>query len=277
MKNEFVVAFFFAAFIPLSSKLWSQVPSPESPSDQNKILKLFLDEFVLLTPGQGKYPKSFLMGSDLGRRKNEQPAHQVTFTKDFALGQFEVTQELYALVMGNNPAKWKGKRNSVEMVNWHEAMDFCDKVTLDLRKKKLIEDTETIRLPSEADWEYACRAGTNTAYFFGDKVEELGKYCWYKDNAPGNDPPVGKKKPNAWGLFDMHGYVWEWCSDGAHPDYKNAPADGSSWLMPNSKERMIRGGSYADSADEVRSAYRRAVPSDFRSDTIGFRCVKAKD
>jgi len=277
MKHLFVVATFLAPFIPLNTDLWSEYPSTELPSDQHKILKLFHDEFVPLTPGQGKFPKTFLMGSNLGGGKNEQPVHKVTFTKDFALGKFEVTQELYALVMGNNPAKWKGRRNSVEMVNWHEANAFCDKVTLALRKMKWIEDTDTIRLPSEAEWEYACRAGTNTAYSFGNNIEELGKYCWYKDNAPGNDPPVGKKLPNDWGLFDMHGYVWEWCADGAHPDYKNAPADGSPWLKPDGKERMIRGGSYADSADEVRSASRRAAPADFRSDTIGFRCVRAKD
>src|SRR5439155_24293449 len=130
------------------------------------------------------------------------------------------------------PAKWKGPRNSVEMVNWHEANDFCAKVALQLRRLKLLDADEEIRLPSEAEWEYACRAGTTTDYSFGDKVEDLGKYSWYKPNSPGNDRPVGKKLPNDWGLFDMHGYVWEWCADSVHPDYKNAPADGSAWTTP---------------------------------------------
>ena len=170
------------------------------------------------------------MGSDQNGHANERPAHKVTFGSEFAIARYEVTQELYFVVMGTNPAKWKGSRNSVEMVNWHEANAFCGKVTLELRKLKLLDESDLVRLPSEAEWEYACRAGTATAYSFGDKTEELGKYCWYKENAPGNDPPVGKKLPNDWGLFDMHGYVWEWCADRAHADYENAPSDGSPWI-----------------------------------------------
>jgi formylglycine-generating enzyme required for sulfatase activity len=215
------------------------------------------------------------MGSDQGGRANERPAHKVVFAKDFAIAKYEVTQELYFVVMGRNPAKWKGPRNSVEMVSWHEATEFCDKVARELSRLKLLEGGDTVRLPSEAEWEYACRAGTTSAYSFGDKVDDLGKYCWYKANAPGNDPPVGQKLPNAWGLYDMHGYVWEWCADGMHADYQGAPADGSPWTLKDGKERVIRGGSYADEADAVRSAYRRGVAADFLSDTVGFRCVRA--
>lgn len=216
------------------------------------------------------------MGSDQGDRANERPAHKVTFKREFAIAKYEVTQELYFVVMGNNPAKWKGPRNSVEMVNWHEATDFCAKVTAELRRLKLLAENAVIRLPSEAEWEYACRAGTTTAYSFGDSVEDLGKYSWYKPNSPGNDPPVGKKLPNAWGLFDMHGYVWEWCADGVHQDYEGAPTDGSVWTAGDTKERMIRGGSFADPADAVRSAYRRAVSAELQSDKVGFRCVRAQ-
>ena len=102
-----------------------------------------------------------------------------------------------------------------------------------------------IRLPTEAEWEYACRAGTTTAYSFGDDVKQLGDYAWFKGNAKGNDPPVGKKKPNPWGLYDMHGYIWEWCADAWHPSYEGAPSNGSAWDAADAKERVIRGGAGA--------------------------------
>jgi formylglycine-generating enzyme required for sulfatase activity len=179
--------------------------------------------------------------------------------------------------MGKNPAKWQGPRNSVEMVSWAEAVDFCDRVTTELRQRKLIGAEEQIRLPSEAEWEYACRAGTTSSFSFGDKLEDLGDYSWYKKNAPGNDPPVGVKKANPWGLYDMHGYVAEWCLDSAHRNYNGAPADGSAWIdakADEKTERVIRGGSFADEPEAQRCAARTFVPGDTRNDEIGFRCVK---
>ena len=261
-----------ATCVPL---LWSKDLPPNTLQRKDEILKLFHDEFILLTPGKGKFPAGFVMGTDKGGRANEQPAHKVTFAGDFAMARYEVTQELYFVIMGNNPAKWKGPRNSVEMVNWSEAKEFCSKVTQELRKLKHLGVDEEIRLPSEAEWEYACRAGTTTPYSF-DKTDDIGLYCWYKVNAPGNDPPVGKKLPNPWGFYDMHGYVWEWCEDTMHPDYTNAPADGSPWTKGEQKEKVVRGGSYADPADSCRSAFRHAVAPDYRSDTLGLRCVKSK-
>jgi formylglycine-generating enzyme required for sulfatase activity len=231
------------------------------------ILKQFVDEFILLTPGQGKYPASFIMGS-----ATEEPAHRVTFEHPFALARYEVTQELYQVVMGNNPSRWKGARNSVEKVSWDEAMDFCAKATRELRQRKLIGADERIRLPSEAEWEYACRAGTTGAYSFGDAVGDLTHYAWYKDNSKGYDPPVGQKRPNPWGFFDMHGYEFEWCLDGWHPNYEGAPADGSAW--GDGKERAIRGGAWSASADAARSAARGHAPVEARREEIGFRCVK---
>jgi formylglycine-generating enzyme required for sulfatase activity len=110
---------------------------------------------------------------------------------------------------------------------------------------------------------------------FGDDVKKLGKYAWFADNAPGNDPPVGKKLANPWGLFDMHGYVWEWCLDDWHPDYKDAPADGSARKVAESKGHCVRGGGYPDTAEKLRSAFRHHEPAETSSDAIGFRCVKA--
>src|SRR5207302_11016277 len=123
------------------------------------------EEFVPLTPGTGKFPASFQMGTADGAA-TEKPVTTITLKANFALAKYEVTQELYEVVMGKNPSKWKGPRNSVEMVSWEEANEFCRKATAELHKRKLLSDDEVIRLPTEAEWEYACRAGTSTAYSF---------------------------------------------------------------------------------------------------------------
>ena len=186
-----------------------------------------------------------------------------------------MTQELYEAVNGKNPSRWKGPRNSVEMVSWTEAVEFCRQLTLELRQRKLLGEGEAIRLPSEAEWEYACRAGSKDRYSFGDDPAGLRDHAWYKENSKGEDPPVGKKKPNAWGIYDMHGYVWEWCQDAWHADYKDAPNDGSAWEAKDGKTRVLRGGSWADDAESSRSAFRKNQPIDFRHDAVGFRCVRA--
>jgi formylglycine-generating enzyme required for sulfatase activity len=246
---------------------------PDPTPRKEAILKLFVEEFVPITPGQGKFPASFVMGSEKGGRDNERPAHKVTFKHPFAIAKYEVTQELYHVVMGKNPAKWQGLRNSVEMVSWSDAVEFCKRATEMLRERKLIGAKERIRLPTEAEWEYCCRAGTTTAFSFGDDVKEIGKYAWYKENSKGEDPPVGKKLPNAWGLFDMHGYVWEWCLDNWEESYKDTPTDGSAH-SGNTRDHVIRGGAYPDPAEMCRSAYRRRAMTETLSDTLGFRCVK---
>jgi formylglycine-generating enzyme required for sulfatase activity len=248
--------------------------SAAEPAKADRLLKLFNDEFVLITPGKDKFPASFTMGSDRGPDA-EQPAHKVNFKYSFAIAKYEVTQELYELIMGNNPSRWKGPRNSVEMITWDEAVTFCKKATGEMRKRKLLQESEEIRLPTEAEWEYACRAGTTTAFSFGDDAKDLTLYAWFTGNAKGNDPPVGAKKGNPWGLFDMHGYVWEWCADSWHPDYKTAPTDGTARLEKETKERVVRGGAWTTSADECRSAFRGQRKPDTKGPDIGFRCVRA--
>jgi formylglycine-generating enzyme required for sulfatase activity len=248
---------------------------PEAETD--RVLRLFTEEFVALTPGTGVFPASFTMGSAGAAPDTEKPARLVKLRQPFALARYEVTQELYQAIAGKNPSRWQGPRNSVEMVSWDEAVAFCRKVTTELRQRKLIKENEVIRLPSEAEWEYACRAGTTTQYSFGDQVDDLTHYAWFTGNAKGNDPPVGKKKPNAWGLYDMHGYVWEWCQDSWHAGYQGAPEDARAWEDKDGKERVLRGGSWADRADRCRSAFRHHLAPEQRSEAIGFRCVKAAE
>jgi formylglycine-generating enzyme required for sulfatase activity len=245
--------------------------------DADQALALFAKEFVSITPGQGKFPASFRMGSPPAgdeRTKSEMPVHTVKISQPFALAKYEVTQELYKAVMGKNPAKWQGPRNSVEMVGHAEAEEFCRKVTEQMRKRKLLGADEVIRLPSEAEWEYCCRAGTTSDFSFGDgKIED---YCWYAPNSPGNDPPVGSKKPNLWGLHEMHGYVWEWVQDSWHADYRGAPEDGSAWFDKDAREYVIRGGAFNSPKERCRSAARESRAGDFRKDDLGFRCVRVK-
>lgn len=248
-----------------------------------ELLKTFADEFVEITPGRGKFPKSFQMGSERG--PNEQPVHEVTIGYDFAIAKYEVPQNLYEAVMGKNPSRWKGPRNSVEMMTIGEAREFCAKTTKLLREAELIEPTETIRLPTESEWEYCCRAGTTTAYSFGDaartkddagkKASLLDPYAWHTGNAAGNDPPVGALKPNPWGLYDVHGYLWEFVSDDWKPDYEEAPTDGSARRRNLKKySHVVRGGSWKDRYDRLTSTAREKVETNTRDDAIGFRCVK---
>ena len=255
---------------------WLLTWSASAGGDDDRVLKLFVAEFVTLKPGEGKFPASYSMGSaDTAAPASEQPVVLVTFKRPFAVAKYEVTQELWNLVTGKNPSKWKGSRNSAEMLSWDEADGFCIKVTALLQHRKLLDKNEVIRLPSEAEWEYACRAGTTTRYSFGDDVVDLGAHAWFRDNSRGHDPPVGRKKPNPWGLYDMHGYIWEWCADAWSDDHKGASTSGKPRVYKDAKERVIRGGSWADSADEARSAYRGKAARGEKSDRIGFRCVKA--
>jgi formylglycine-generating enzyme required for sulfatase activity len=250
-----------------------------------KLLKTFSDEFVAITPGEKDFPASFVMGSQKGQA-SEQPPHKVTFGYGFSIAKYEVPQNLYEAVMEENPSAWKGPRNSAEMFSFKEAQEFCKKITLALRKAQLLAADEIIRLPTEAEWEYCCRAGTTTAYSFGDsavkpgdaenKASLLDAYGWHTGNAKGNDPPVGAKKPNAWGLYDMHGYLWEFVSDAWHKDYSGAPTDGSSWSGDEKSQRVIRGGSWKDRYEALRSAHRKPIEPDAKDDAVGLRCVRAK-
>jgi formylglycine-generating enzyme required for sulfatase activity len=222
----------------------------------------------------GSKPKgNFWMRSedkDPEARDNEKPRHQVTLSA-FWMGETPVTQGQYQAVMGKNPSEFKGNLDRpVEQVSWEDANRFCQKLS-----KTLLKTTqETMTLPSESQWEYACRGGTDTRYSFGDDPASLGDYAWYDDNSKQQTHPVKQKKPNAWGLYDMHGNVWEWCADQWHKNYEGAPTDGSAWLSSDeSKDRLLRGGSWDLNAWDCRSAFRHGSNPDRRYDDLGFRVV----
>ncbi len=223
----------------------SPSPSPLPPLFTENLPKGITLEMVNLPAGQ------FLMGSpdsDSDARDWEKPPHQVK-VNSFAIGKYPVTQAQYQAVMGTNPSLFKNNpQNPVESVSWNNAQAFCQKLSQITRK--------TYRLPTEAEWEYACRAGTTTRYYFGDDANQLGDYAWYNGNSQGTTHPVGQKKPNAWGLHDMSGNVWEWCEDNWHDNYIGAPKDGSAWLTNDNDYQIVRGGSWYGNPDNCRSAYR---------------------
>ncbi len=244
-------------------------PSPELLG----LLKTFRSEFVELTPGKDKFPADFQMGSAAGPPA-ERPPHRVAIAGPLAMARYEVPQNLWEAVMGSNPSRWKGPRNSVEMLSFDDAQDFCRRITERLRAAKLIDADQVVRLPSEAEWEYAARAGTTTRYSFGDDASQLDDYAWSTHNAKGNDPPVGAKQPNAWDMYDVHGYLWEWCADAWHDNYQGAPADGSPWIADgDAARRVLRGGSWKDAADQLTSTFRRPAQQALKDDAIGLRCV----
>ncbi len=234
----------------LAALLVSMLAVSELSAEQTALLKTFREEFIAVTPGEGKFPKSFQMGE--GER-----AREVTLGPKFQIAKYEIPQNLWEAVLGSNPSKWKGKRNSVEMLSLAEANAFCKKATELMRAAKLIEAGEEVRLPTEEEWEYTARAGTATKYSFGDDAKDINDYAWHTGNASGNDPPVGAKKPNGWGLYDAHGYLWEWTIA-----EKTAAESG-----------VLRGGSWKDAADKLTSSYRRVEKASLQDDAIGLRCV----
>jgi formylglycine-generating enzyme required for sulfatase activity len=181
------------------------------------------------------------------------------------MGRYEVTQKQWLEIMGDNPSHFKGDDLPVEWVSWEDVQEF-------IRKLNEKEGTDKYRLPSEAEWEYACRAGTSTRYSFGNSESNLGDYAWYGDNLGDETQPVGLKKPNSWGLYDMHGNVWEWVQDSRHYSYNGAPTDGSAWESGDGAYRVIRGG-WGNDAKDCRSAVRLFVHRNYGY-FLGFRLLR---
>ena len=195
----------------------------------------------------------------------EHPAHRVTLTQPFYMGKYDVTQEQYQGVIGTNPSNFPGKDNPVEVVSWDDAQAFCKKVT---------EQTKDgVRLPTEAEWEYACRAGTTTDFYSGDMDSDLDRVAWYAANSKRTPHPVGRKEPNTFGLYDMHGNVWQWCLDLWDENYYVKSPTENPLGPDHGAARVMRGGSWRYIPVGCRSARRDWLDPDRRSYLIGFRVV----
>jgi formylglycine-generating enzyme required for sulfatase activity/tRNA A-37 threonylcarbamoyl transferase component Bud32 len=218
---------------------------------------------------------TFYMGSpenEVGRNDSEGPQHQVN-VPNFFIGKYPLTQAQYQAIIGNNPAHFKGNNRPVERVSWNNAVAFCQKLSQKTGKN--------YKLPSEAQWEYACRAGTTTPFYFGESItpdlvnyDGNGVYAAApKGQYRKQTTDVGTFPPNAFGLYDMHGNVWEWCEDDWQENYINAPVNGSA-LISRSDYKLLRGGSWNDFPGYCRSACRFNYSLDYHDyDLIGFRVV----
>ncbi|MFP6584130.1 MAG: formylglycine-generating enzyme family protein [Candidatus Hydrogenedentota bacterium] len=217
-------------------------------------------EFVWIPPG------TFLMGSprDESEWYNEEQQRSVMLTKGFWIGKFEITQKQWESITGENPSYFVGKNNPVESISWDDIKRY-------LTKLNALGDGQ-YRLPTEAEWEYACRAGSTKTYGFGSDASKLEDYAWTFWNSNETTHPVGSKKSNAWGLHDMHGNVREWCSDWYAPYSDDNVVDplGSD----SGHERVTRGGSFLSGNDDCRSAHRHLNPTNYWHNSLGFRVVR---
>ena len=213
-------------------------------------------DMVLIPEGE------FIMGapeSEEFSRDSERLQHKVT-VPTFFMGRYPVTQQQWQAIMGENPSRFGGDKLPVERVSWNKAKEFCNALSE--------KTSRTYRLPSEAEWEYACRAGTTTPYHFGETItKDLANYRSDKTT------PVGNFPANEFGLHDMHGNVWEWCEDDWHKNYKDAPIDGSAWVDGESNYKVLRGGSWLIIPNDCRSASRDNDNPENVSITFGFRVV----
>jgi formylglycine-generating enzyme required for sulfatase activity len=234
---------------------------------------------VLIAGGQ------FSMGDPEGD-SDEKPVHAVRLSP-FYMDAKEVTQAVYQGLVEKNPSKFKSPANPVEQVDWYHAVLFCNlrsrkeglKPCYDPKSMACDFSADGYRLPTEAEWEYACRAGKQAKYAWGNDAAALRTYGWFKENSGQKTHPAGQKSPNAWGLYDMHGNVAEWCHDAYADAYSSTPDAQDPHGPATGDKRVLRGGSWATSADACRASARnsetpRLADACFGSDTYGFRCVR---
>jgi formylglycine-generating enzyme required for sulfatase activity len=246
------------------------MPANNSASSQLKVPKTEVGTFVQIPEGE------YMMGSEKDKDDEnsvpqysisrleivigeEKPVHQVKISS-FEIGKYELTQEQWQSVMGRNPSEFIGANLPVEKVSWNDAQEF-------IKKLNARNDGYTYRLPTEAEWEYACRAGST-----GDYAGKLDEMAWYRKNSDNKTHPVGQKKPNAWGLHDMHGNVWEWCLDwsGNYSESQSSnPAGSRTGIF-----RVIRGDGYLRDAAGCRSAFRNGYSPIYSKNDLGLRLVR---
>jgi formylglycine-generating enzyme required for sulfatase activity len=206
---------------------------------------------------------SFTMGSTA--EVDERPAHRVEITRPFAIGKYEVTQAQWTAVMGSNPSQFSGTTFPVERVTWAEAQMFVERLSAMTGR--------SYRLPTEAEWEYACRAGEAGHFSFGNNERVLARYAWFDANSREQPHAVGQREPNAWGIHDMHGNVWEWCSDWYAESYYASSQAADPQGPATGTHRTLRGGSYGSIASGCRSANRFFFSTDERYLASGLRVV----
>ncbi len=274
-KVSVIVIFALMACLPAMSaqvgrpnepaKKPTKKPAPKPPTKPTSrvdrgsaALKELFNSFVQIPAGE------FPMGSENGGDDDEKPVHRVRISRAFEIGKYEVTQAQWQAVMGGNPSHFKncGGNCPVENVSWNDAQQF-------IRKLNALNDGYTYRLPTEAEWEYACRAGST-----GDYAGNLDAMAWYDKNSGNTTHPVGQKQPNAWRLYDMHGNVWEWCEDWYGGNYY-AQSPSVDPRGPSARSvRLIRGGCWNSFARFCRSAYRDGYAPTIRRGFLGFRLVR---
>ncbi len=262
MKLSMTVLIFLLAVLAVSA---APLPAASVDEHTDSYLRELRDEFTNSVGIRFVYiqPGSFVMGCESEKADpDEAPAHKVDFEEGFYMGVMEVTQEQWQKVMGYNDSLFKDPARPVEKVAWLEAKHFV--ATLNDR-----EGTDRYSLPTEAEWEYACRAGSDSDYYWGNDVN--GDFAWYRDNSDDMTRPAGTSRPNAWGLYDMSGNVAEWCLD-VYANYPGSPLD-----PPSVDERptpVVRGGSWASRADSLRSSNRSRLWDHYKLSSVGFR-IKA--
>ncbi len=223
-------------------------------------------EFIRVPAG------TFFMGAgeDEEGSSKEKPRHRVSISHPFYLGRYEVTQEQWMAVMGGvNPSNFLSLDRPVDEVSWNDIQLFIER----LNKK---EQGQLYRLPTEAEWEYAARAGSDTAYAYGDDPEgvQLGQYAWYELNSGKQSHPVGSLRPNGWGFYDMHGNVTEWVQDRYDKDYYSKGPEENPKGPATGRKRVVRGGSWINQAYSCRSAFRGYYSPDYTDSDFGFRIVR---
>jgi formylglycine-generating enzyme required for sulfatase activity len=261
--------------LPASPYLWADKSSPATGRRFYRAVDYAAPANLVFIP-----PGTFTMGSPTNEVDRfldwEGPQTAVTISRGFWMGKYEVTQGEYLALMGNNPNLFTGDTNCpVEFVTWSDATNYCAALTLRERAAGRIATNCAYRLPTEAEWEYACRGWTSTRFSYGDDpgYTNLTNYAWYGVNSDGTTHPVGQKSPNPWGLYDMHGNVWEWCQDGFdtyHGGITLDPQDPASGSY-----RVFRGGCWDTYAGNCRSANRERLPPSLRYNVIGFRVLLA--
>jgi len=264
---------------------WIELVVVTQGQNQTKIVQIFDAAKQLKKPGSAQFPEEFtnstgmsfrlipagefMMGSPESELEgdSDEPQHEVTLTKSFYMATYEVTQKQGLKAVRLNPSKFKGMQNPVEQVSWFDAVAFCNRLSALPREKAA---GLVYRLPTEAEWEYACRGGAETAYSFGGNSNNHSFFAWHDGNSGGTTHAAGQGRPNSFGLYDMHGNVWEWCADWYDDTYPEGPL-----IDPVGPDigllRVFRGGCWTSSAKACRSASRSAGVPSFRNVDVGFR------